>query len=70
MFWTPEKPSGGFSSCVTEECLRMFTSYQLNYSQANVKVRRENFWIHQKRSIESVHFRSIDSSLETGVTKN
>ena len=38
MLWTSDKPSGGFSSCVTEECLRLFSSFNIDFSKTNVKV--------------------------------
>ncbi|CAF1156507.1 unnamed protein product [Adineta steineri] len=37
MLWTPDKPSGGFSSCVTTDCLRLFSLYNIDPSKTNVK---------------------------------
>jgi hypothetical protein len=38
MLWTSDKPCGGFSSCISEDCLRLFSLFNLDLSKTNVKV--------------------------------
>ncbi|CAF1652387.1 unnamed protein product [Adineta ricciae] len=37
MLWTSDLPSGGFSSCLTDDCQRLFHLYEINPLKTNVK---------------------------------
>lgn len=40
MAWTPDGVSGGFSTCSSDECKRVLSTYRIDLSKTSVKVKK------------------------------